>query len=126
MDYWNYRAIRTEPASPLMARVFDAVYRSFADAGGSLDVAGHLPAWMGAAGFRVDRTDPVCRIARPGTPVWRWIDDFQTLYLPTLVQKGYLTAGETNDYRSWWEAVSARPESLLFAPPVLSVVGVRV
>ena len=43
MDYWNYPAIRTEPSTPLFRKVFKAVFDSFADARGSLDVAGRLP-----------------------------------------------------------------------------------
>ncbi len=43
MDYWNYLAMRTEPASPLFAKVFRAVYDSFADAGGSSTLPGGCP-----------------------------------------------------------------------------------
>ena len=67
MDYWHYLAIRTEPRSPLFDHVFRAVYQSFGDAGGSLDVAGALPRLCEAAGLSVRqrRNCAVCRKREP-------------------------------------------------------------
>lgn len=67
MDYWNYGAIRTEPPSPLFNRVFRAVCDSFAAAGGSLEVAGQLPAIFAAAGLTVTHVEPLCRVGRAGS-----------------------------------------------------------
>jgi ubiquinone/menaquinone biosynthesis C-methylase UbiE len=125
MDYYNYVAIRTEPNSPLFTKVFRAVYESFAHAGGSLDVAGRLPALLDAVGVRVSQIEPLCQVDRPGSPIWNWLADFQNLYLPTLVQKGYLTAMECDEYEAWWREQEERNDSLLFAPPLLCVIGVK-
>jgi ubiquinone/menaquinone biosynthesis C-methylase UbiE len=126
MDYWNYRAIRTEPASPLFERVFESVYASFADAGGSLDVAGAVPAYCSAAGLAVRRIEPVCHLGRPGSPVWEWLSDFLTLYFPTLVKGGYLTRDDVEEYNGWWRKQSENPGAFVFAPPVLSVAAERI
>ena len=123
MDYWNYRAMATEPAHPLFAKVFGAVYDSLADAGGSLDVAGKVPRWFEAAGLEVIHVEPFCQVGGPGSPVWQWVSRFQDMYLPTLVEKRYLTGGDLQEYQGWWQAQSADPCALLFAPPLLGVVG---
>jgi SAM-dependent methyltransferase len=123
MDYWNYLAIRTEPSTPLFRKVFKAVFDSFADAGGSLDVAGRLPALFAATGLRVTRVEPLCQVGRPGSPVWRWVAAFQTLYLPTLVHKKYLTPAELAQYEHWWQEQERNENAILFAPPVLCVIG---
>jgi len=125
MDYWNYLAIRMEPDTRLFRKVFQAVYDSFADTGGSLDVAGRLPALFSENGLRVTRTEPLCQVGRPGSQVWRWLSDFQTLYLPTLVQQGYLTPAEFNDYQALWREQEKDANVLLFAPPILCVIGVK-
>jgi SAM-dependent methyltransferase len=125
MDYWHYLAIRTEPRSPLFDNVFQAVYRSFADAGGSLDVGGALPRLCEAAGLTVRHVEPVSAIGRPGSPVWGWIADFQTLYLPTLVERGYLTPDASADYLAWWNGLERSTTAFVFAPPMLSVVAVK-
>ena len=125
MDYWNYLAIRIEPDTRLFRKVFQAVYDSFADTGGSLDVAGRLPALFAATGLRVTRTEPLCQVGRPGSQVWRWLSDFQTLYLPTLVRQGYLTRAELDDYQVLWREQEKDENVLLFAPPILCVIGVK-
>src|SRR5262245_53120518 len=99
MDYWNYLAIRTEPGNALFKKVFRAVYDSFAAAGGSLDVAGQLPAILDAAGFTVTRVEALCQAGRPGSSVWTWVAEFQKLYLPVLVRNGHLTETESETYQ---------------------------
>src|SRR5262249_5654933 len=83
----NYRAIRTAPDSELFRKIFEAVYKSFADAGGSLDVAGDLPEHCARVGLEVVAVEPICQVGRPHSPVWNWVAQFQELYLPTLVEK---------------------------------------
>lgn len=125
MDYWNYLAIRTEPAVPLFAKVFRAVYDSFADAGGSLEVAGRLAPVFDRADLSVTAVEPLCQIGRPGSPLWRWLTEFQHLYLPTLVTKGYLTTTELAEYETSWQQQGTNERALLFAPPLLGMVGVK-
>jgi trans-aconitate methyltransferase len=125
MDYWNYSAIQIQPGSDLFRKVFRAVYRSFADAGGSLDVAGQLPALLSSAGFQVTHTVPLCHVGQPGSPIWNWIDEFQALYLPTLVEKRYLAMKELDLYSAWWQEQSRNGVSMIFAPPVLSISAIK-
>jgi SAM-dependent methyltransferase len=125
-DYANYRAIGMEPEPPLFRKVFDAVYASFAAAGGSLDVGGRLPSLFAAHGFAVEHVIPLAATARPGDPLWNWVREFQGLYLPTLVDKGALTAFEvTEQLRSWDWLADNEPQTVLFVPPCVGVVGVR-
>jgi len=125
IDYWNYLAIRMEPSSAMFRKVFQAVYDSFAEAGGSLDVAGTLPAVLDDAGFTVAHVQPVCQIGRPGSGVWRWVAEFQHLYLPVLERKGYLTRTEREGYEAWFREREESGSALLFAPPMLGVIAVK-
>jgi len=125
MDYCNYRGIGTEPRSDVFDRVFRAVYRSVADAGGSLDVAGRLPAMFRANRLRTTHLVALNQIARPGDPVWTWVSTFQELHLPALVDRGYLMADELSAHRAWWAAAERNPDAMFFAPPVMGVVGVK-
>ena len=125
MDYCNYHGIGTEPASPLFQKVFRAVADSVADAGGSLDIAGRLPALFRASGLTVTAVEPLSQVASPGSPVWRWLSTFQRLYLPALVEKGYLTRSECDEHLAWWASREQEPSTLFFAPPILGVVGTR-
>jgi SAM-dependent methyltransferase len=123
IDYWNYLAIRTEPPSPLFAKVFAAVHESFRDAGGSLDVGGVLPRQLSAVGLAVSHITPLSAVGRPGSPVWTWIADFQALYLPTLIERHYLSSATVGEYLDWWAKLQETPGAFVFAPPMLSVVA---
>jgi SAM-dependent methyltransferase len=125
IDYWHYLAIRTEPKSTLFDQVFSAVYRSFADAGGSLDVAGNLPRYCVEAGLSVQHIEPISAAGRPGSAVWAWISDFQTLYLPALIERGYLTRDAVHEYLAWWHGLNASETAFVFAPPMLGVVAAK-
>jgi SAM-dependent methyltransferase len=125
IDYWHYLAIRTEPRSALFDTVFGAVYKSFSDAGGSLDVGGDLPRLCVAAGLSVRHVEPISAIGRPGSPVWAWIADFQALYLPTLVERGYLTSHHAEEYLAWWNSLGRSETAFVFAPPMLAVVAAK-
>jgi SAM-dependent methyltransferase len=125
IDYWHYLAIRTEPRSPLFDRVFRAVHKSFADAGGSLDVSGDLPRLFAAAGLSTRHVEPIAAIGRPGSPVWVWISDFQALYIPTLVVRGYLTREEADEYLVWWNSLEHSETAFVLAPPMLAIVAVK-
>jgi len=125
MDYCNYHGIGTEPSSPLFECLFRAVARSCSDAGGSLDVAGRLPAMMRAAGLRVTQVTPLQQVARPGSPVWQWVSNFQRVYFPTLAGRGYVSEADVEAFRAWWSDLERNPDALFFAPPMLGVVAVK-
>jgi SAM-dependent methyltransferase len=125
MDYCNYHGIGTEPRSARFDRVFRAVYESVAATGGSLDVAGRLPALFRASGLRTTHLIGLHQVARPGDPVWQWVSTFQRLHLPALVEGGYLTVAELASHLAWWSALEQDPDAVFFAPPVMGVVGVK-
>jgi len=123
LDYCNYHGIGIEPASPLFDKVFRAVADSVADQGGSLDIAGRMPALFRASGLTVSAIEPLNQVASPGSPVWRWVSTFQRLYLPALVERGYLARQDLDDHVVWWAAREQDPATVFFAPPILGVVG---
>lgn len=125
MDYWNYLAIRSEPDSEVFRTVFRAVHASFAEAGGSLDVAGAMPAAFEQAGIGLRSIEPLTRIGRPDSPVWHWIEDFLHLYLPSVVEDGGLTEHAVNEFWAWWRRQASVPGAFLMGPPMLAVVGLR-
>jgi SAM-dependent methyltransferase len=125
MDYWNYLSIQTEPSSPLFTAVYEAVYESVRARGGSFDTAGRLPAMMEASGFTVTEVEVFARVGRPGSPLWKWLDEFQRLHLPSLVDEGYLGSDDLHAFWAWWGELAMSSSSLLFAPPVLGIIAVK-
>ncbi len=123
IDYWNYHAIHIEPSGPHFTKVFRKVYESYAEAGGSLDVGGRLPEIMSRHGIEITSVRSIGGATRPGTPYWNWITEFQRLYLPTLVEKGHLTAEEVTEHLSWWKEVEGSEGVILNLPPMVGIAG---
>ena len=84
-EYFNYRAMQMFPPQDSFSAVLDAYYQSAIVNGGSYDIGGELPMLLESGGFRVDVLKPICRIARPGSPRWRWFTMFSENYVPRLV-----------------------------------------
>ena len=70
--------------------------------------------------------EPFDQIGRPGTAVWRWIGEFLTLYLPTLVENGGLAAADVEEFWRWWTSQTGRADAFIFAPPILCVIGLKI
>lgn len=123
MDYFNYLSIRSFPHSEIFNHVFHSVHKSFADAGGNLDVGDSLPGLMLDAGLEILRIEPVIKIARPGGAIWQWVRGFQRSYLPRLVEQGYLSEAELEANDEDWRARAEDPASFFLSPPMIGVVA---
>ena len=126
MDYFNYLSMTMQPHSTLFDTVYHAVFKSFQNPGGGLEVGGHMPALLKSAGFEVDTIVPICRIGQPGSGIWTWLTEFQNTYFPELVQRGFLSESELSNFTEFWREISLRSDSFVFAPPMIGVVGTKV
>lgn len=126
MEYFNYTAMTLEPESALFQRVSLAIFESFRNPGGGLEVGRRLPGLMESAGMQVESVAPICAVGRPGTGIWDWFAGFHRTYLPKLVPRGFLSQSELSDFSHFWEEVSSRSDALFFAPPMLGIVGVKI
>jgi hypothetical protein len=126
MDYGNYLDVRLEPGTGATKRVFVAIYESFSRAGGSLDVAGKLPAVYEANSLAVTAVETLTAVATPGDPLWKWVREFLRLYLPALASSGDLTRGDIDECTAEWDELERTDGTVLYLPPVLGVVGRKV
>ncbi len=77
------------------------------------------------AGLTVTHVEALCQTGQPGSSVWEWVAEFQRLYLPVLVRKGYLTQSESEIYQAWWRTQEENRTAVLFGPPLLGVIAVK-
>ncbi len=126
LDYFNYLAVDLEPPSDRFRYIFQNIYQSFIDAGGDLYVGGKLPSIMQRHGCIIDEIVPICRTARPGSPVWEWVTRFQKTYLPGLIERGYITREQLDEFRAEWKQRETDGVSFFFSPPMLGIVATKV
>ena len=124
-DYYNYLALVLAPESAAFRRVVQAVHRSWAMRGGSIDVATHVPEMMRHCGLELKDVKPIVRVARPGSALWQWPETFFRNFLPTLVEMKLITSDDRHAFEKDWADRSNDPSALFCTPPMLDVIGVK-
>lgn len=124
-DYFNYEAMTIAPKNPVFTRVIHAVGASWRARGGDPDIMGRLPAMLSAAGFRIEHLEARQRLARPGRTMWHWPDSFFAGFVPRLVEGGFITARERDEFLDVWKQTSGDPNAFMMLPAVYDLVAAR-
>ncbi|HVZ93945.1 MAG TPA: methyltransferase domain-containing protein [Phycisphaerales bacterium] len=131
-DYFNYESMTLAPREPAFSRVIAAVGKSWRDRGGDPDVVGRLPGLLAKHGLKVEDLSVAQRIARTpawgagsSATMWAWPDSFFRLFVPSLVEMGYLTARDQEEFLEMWERVTRDAGIFMALPPVWRVVGMK-
>lgn len=121
-DYFNYHVMTPAPRRASYSRLVDATARSWRDSGGDPDVVGRLPRLCQAAGLEIEHLTCHQRIARPGDSMWSWTTTWWSSYGPKLVERGYLTQRDLDEYEADMAAMT-READFLVLPPVFEVMA---
>lgn len=124
-DYFNYEAMTIAPKNAVFSKVIAAVGKSWRARGGDPDIMGRLPAMLAAAGFRIEHLQVRQRIARPGSTLWHWPDSYFNNYVPRMVETGFLTAAERDEFMALWKSTSEDPNAFMTLPAVYDLVAAR-
>ena len=123
LDYFNYLAADVFPQNPSISMLFEGFSKDVESHGGSWDIGGELPGLLIEGGFEIDSLTPICRIGRPGSRVWTWVEYFTEVTVPRLVEDGLWTAKQRIEFETAWAAAAANPASFLFTPPMIAIVA---
>lgn len=124
-DYFQYENILIAPECEAFRRVFRAVHKSWRAHGGDPDIGCRLPGLLRRAGFEVREMAPLVRLARPGSSLWDWPDTFFDIYLPALVEMGFITTAHERAFRREWAKRSRNPAAFFTSPPMLEIIAVK-
>jgi ubiquinone/menaquinone biosynthesis C-methylase UbiE len=124
-DYCHYEGMTVGPWHEIFARVFGAVAETWRARGGDPNAGSLVPTVMQECGFEVREINPIARIARPGSPLWQWPETFFSNQLPTLVERGAITAAERDTFETQWQARAANPAAFFSTPPMVEVIGIK-
>lgn len=96
-EYLDWAAMKHVPRDARFDSLVAACMRSWIDAKARIDIAEEIPRLAARAGLVVEHFQPVARIGRPDSLVWRWLQTFYETYLPKLVERGLLGADELRE-----------------------------
>jgi SAM-dependent methyltransferase len=124
-DYLRYEGVMMAPEDPAFDRVFTAFVAALRAAGGDPHFGATLPARLERAGLAVEHVEPLSRVARPGSALWRWPKSFFDNFLPGLVASGQLAREELDAFDARWAEREKDPGAFFVSPPMIEVVAVK-
>jgi SAM-dependent methyltransferase len=123
-DYLCYAPeLRLQPSGPAFQRGLEAVEASWRASGGDPEIGEKLPRLLEEAGLRVVHRRELRRAGGPQDHLWQWPTSFFPLFVPRLVNDGWLTVREAEDFLAEWQEARKHPDCMFQAPPMLDLVA---
>lgn len=123
MDYLNYLASGIFPGSDVLNSLFTGYLKTVNDHYGTYNIGGVLPAMLSGLGFEIVSLEPIVRIARPDENTWKWVELFNELSVPALVENGIWTSEHREEFERQWEEAKSAPGTFFFSPPMIGIVA---
>jgi SAM-dependent methyltransferase len=124
-DYCHYVGVTVAPGGEIFDRVFEAVAETFRIRGGDPNVASQLPGIMARCGLEIREINPIARVARPGSALWKWPETFFKNYLPVLVEMGAIDESEKAAFEREWKLRSNDVAAFFYTPPMVEIIGTK-
>jgi len=124
-DYFNYESVLIAPNCDVFRRFFKMVAQSWRMRGGNSDIGAEIPNLLARHGFEVKEIKPLLRVARPGSPLWKWPEAFFENYLPVLVELGLFSESDKDQFNREWRKRSRDRSAFFVTPPMIEVIGIK-
>ena len=124
-DYLNYVGVLIAPNCEVFRRFFKMVAHSWRMRGGNPDIGAEIPNILARCGFEVKEIKPLLRVARPGSPLWKWPETFFENYLPVLIQLGLFNESDKKTFKHEWRKRSRDPSAFFVTPPMIEAIGIK-
>lgn len=125
-EYFDWGTLQTEPHKPALAKGIAAALQSLRDQNGTIDIGRKLPMYFEKAGFEIISTRPLTKMATPKEFTWNWPKSFFNIYLPKLVDAGYLTSQEVKDALQEFDDLDNEPGATIFCPTMREVIARKI
>lgn len=122
-EYISYDSFSIAPDAPIMKKVVDAIFKSWMDQGGFPNQGRRLPMVLEKVGFEVIEIEPIARVCRPHEPLWQWPETFFQSFIPRLVQTGYLSITDQEEFFKTWEQLKETRGAFCMAPTVVNIIA---
>ncbi|MCZ6674817.1 MAG: methyltransferase domain-containing protein [Verrucomicrobia bacterium] len=123
MDYFNYLSVNIFPNRESFTKLFRAYHESLLDHGGTYDIGQFLPQMICENTMEIVSLQPISRIARPGTKIWKWLILFTESHMPKLIEEGYMSRSDRETFLRDWRKASNDPGAFFYPPPIIGIVA---
>ena len=123
IDYFNYLAANIFPQNDALSKLFAGYLESVISHKGSYNIGNDLPQLIIESGLEIESLKPICRIARPNTRIWNWVELFNEVSTPSLVEQGIWSVEEKDNFETEWEKAKHNPATFFFTPPMIGIIA---
>ncbi len=125
LDYLNWPALLWGPRNETLPAVRKAVMATYEQRGAEHSIGYRMPSVLARNGLLVRELSPLMHIARPGTPLWDWPEDYFRSFLPRTVEAGHLSPEVFAAWEAEWTANAADPAGFFVTPPQIEIIAVK-
>ncbi len=124
-EYFDWSTFQTEPFMPALKHGIDSILKSFKDQEGDIDVGRQVSQIFYENGLEVISTRPLVKMAFPDDLNWAWPKTFLNIYMPKLVEYGYMTKEEVKSALEDFEELEYHTSACIFCPSMIEVIAVK-
>lgn len=122
MEYVAFQSMSLWPVGEEFQKIYAAVSQLLARSGGDANFGGRVPQILEGLELEVQELLPIWRVGRPGSPLWRWLEQTQKNHT-NLVDAQLITSADLKAHYEEWERCSKIQGAFFTAPPVLATIA---
>jgi len=122
-EYFDWTTLQSEPSTPAFAKGIAMAFKSFADMDGDINIGRRLPGIFLDNGFEILSQRPMIKMAQPIDLAWHWPKTFFKVYLPSLIEMGYLTQEEVDAALKEINDMERIPSATICCPLMTEIVA---
>lgn len=122
-EYFDWATLQLAPKIPEWNDVVKAILASFGSMGGNIDIGKELPSMFEAKGMEILNVRSMVKMARPDDLEWNWPHTFFQIYLPKVVEAGFLSHELCDTVLEKFEHARKEGKSILMTPTMIEVIA---
>jgi SAM-dependent methyltransferase len=124
-EYFDWSTFQTEPYFPDLNKGIKNILKSFKEQEGDIDVGRELSQMFYECGLEVISTRPLVKYATPEHMNWHWPKTFLHIYMPRLIEYGYMTQDEVQAALDAFDELELFDSACVFCPSMIEVIAVK-
>ncbi len=125
-EYYEWNTFTISPQYPALQTGIDAILKSYIEVqGGDINIGKNLSSYFFDLGLEVISTRPLSRLVTPEQFHWQWPKSFLEIYLPKLVNLGFLTTKQVEYALDELYQLEQIDGASILCPQMIEVVAIK-
>jgi len=124
-EYYDWSTFQIEPNLKNLTKGFMQAFQSFVDMDAEINIGKKLPGLFTNAGLEVIQVRPMSKCATISDMEWQWPRTFSNIYLPKLIESGYLNQEEVELALQEFDELERIDGASILCPQMVEVIAVK-